>query len=203
MENIYRDIAKRSEGTIMIGVVGPVRTGKSTFIKRFMDLLVLPNIQNVYSRDRARDELPQSGAGKTIMTTEPKFIPENAVKITLPDNASFNVRMIDCVGYIMPSAIGYIEENEPRMVKTPWSEEAMPFELAAEIGTKKVICEHSTIGLVITTDGSIGEIPRCDYEDAEQRIINELKAIAKDYYKKGLFTYSVDYVDNDKFFQKI
>ena len=179
MENIYADIAKRSEGTIMIGVVGPVRTGKSTFIKRFMDLLVIPNIQNVYSRDRARDELPQSGAGRTIMTTEPKFIPNEAVEVCLSDNAKMNVRMIDCVGYIVNSASGHFEEDMPRMVRTPWSDEEMPFAKAAEIGTGKVIREHSTIGLVVTTDGSITDIAREDYVEAESRVILELKEIDK------------------------
>ena len=179
MENIYADIAKRSEGTIMIGVVGPVRTGKSTFIKRFMDLLVLPNIQNTYSRERARDELPQSGSGKTIMTTEPKFIPNEPVEIALSENAKMNVRMIDCVGYVVPSAMGHIEDEAPRMVKTPWSDNAMPFVEAAEIGTGKVIKEHSTIGLVVTTDGSFTDIPRQDYIDAETRVIEELKGINK------------------------
>jgi len=179
MENIYSDIAKRSEGTIMIGVVGPVRTGKSTFIKRFMDLLVIPNIQNTYSRDRARDELPQSSGGRTIMTTEPKFIPNEPVEITLSENARMNVRMIDCVGYIVPSAMGHIEDEAPRMVKTPWSDEEIPFAKAAEIGTGKVIKEHSTIGLVVTTDGSFSEIPRNDYIEAENRVIEELKEINK------------------------
>ncbi len=179
MENIYADIAKRSDGAIMIGVVGPVRTGKSTFIKRFMDLLVIPNIQNVYSRDRARDELPQSGAGKTIMTTEPKFIPNEAVEITLSGNAKMNVRMIDCVGYIVDSAMGHIEDEMPRMVKTPWYDEEIPFAQAAEIGTNKVINEHSTIGVVVTTDGSITDIDREDYVEAENRVIKELKGINK------------------------
>lgn len=179
MENIYQDIARRSEGTIMIGVVGPVRTGKSTFIKRFMDLLVLPNIQNTYSRDRARDELPQSGDGRTIMTTEPKFIPNEPVEISVSDNAKMNVRMIDCVGYVVPSAMGHIEDDAPRMVKTPWSDKEMPFAQAAEIGTGKVIKEHSTIGLVVTTDGSFSEIPRSDYIEAETRVINELKEFKK------------------------
>ncbi len=179
MENIYADIAKRSEGTIMIGVVGPVRTGKSTFIKRFMDLVVLPNIQNIYSRDRARDELPQSGAGKTIMTTEPKFIPAEPVEVCISENAKMKVRMIDCVGYIVNSASGHFEDDMPRMVKTPWSDEEMPFSEAAQIGTDKVIRDHSTIGLCITTDGSITDIPREDYIDAESRVINELKAINK------------------------
>ena len=177
--NIYNDIEKRSGGDVYIGVVGPVRTGKSTFIKKFMDNLVIPNIPNAYKRERARDELPQSSAGKTIMTTEPKFIPNEAVKINLTDNASLNVRMIDCVGYIVNSALGHIEEDMPRMVKTPWSEEEIPFAEAAEIGTKKVICEHSNIGIVVTTDGSVTDIPRIDYVEAESRAINELKEINK------------------------
>lgn len=177
--NIYQDIAQRTDGDIYIGVVGPVRTGKSTFIKRFMDTLVLPNIQSDYRRERANDELPQSAAGRTIMTTEPKFIPEEAVEVTLDGNLSFRVRMIDCVGYIVPSSLGYIEGNQPRMVKTPWYDEPVLFDMAAEIGTRKVINEHSTIGLVITTDGSISDIPREEYEEAEERVINELKQINK------------------------
>ncbi|MBQ6569590.1 MAG: stage IV sporulation protein A [Clostridia bacterium] len=176
---IYRDIQERTDGNIYIGVVGPVRTGKSTFIKRFMDTLVIPNISGKYQADRATDELPQSAAGKTIMTTEPKFIPEDAVSITIEDNASLNVRMIDCVGYIVPSALGYIENDLPRMVQTPWLDEPIPFNMAAEIGTKKVICEHSTIGLVITTDGSITGIDRAEYEEAEERVIDELRQIGK------------------------
>lgn len=179
MENIYNDIGVRTGGDIYIGVVGPVRTGKSTFIKRFMDLLVIPNIKDAYKRERAKDELPQSGAGKMIMTTEPKFVPNEAVKISLSDNANFNVRMIDCVGYIVDSAIGHFEDEMPRMVKTPWSDDEMPFAKAAEIGTKKVITEHSTIGLLVTTDGSITEIDRNDYIDAERKVANELKAINK------------------------
>lgn len=177
--NIYRDIAKRTDGDIYIGVVGPVRTGKSTFIKRFMDTLVLPNIDGEYRRERAVDELPQSAAGRTIMTTEPKFIPEDAVNITLEDNIGLNVRMIDCVGYIVPSSLGYIEGEQPRMVQTPWYEHEIPFNVAAEIGTRKVITEHSTIGLVVTTDGSISDIPREEYEEAEERVIEELKSIRK------------------------
>lgn len=177
--SIYSDIATRTGGDIYIGVVGPVRTGKSTFIKRFMDSVVLPNMENEQMRVRATDELPQSSAGRTIMTTEPKFIPENAVKITLPDNAEFNVRMIDCVGYIVPSALGYIEGDQPRMVHTPWYENEIPFNMAAEIGTQKVITEHSTIGLVITTDGSISDIPRDEYEEAEERVISELRDLNK------------------------
>lgn len=177
--NIYEDISRRTNGNIYIGVVGPVRSGKSTFIKRFMDTLVIPNIKNDSRRERAVDELPQSAGGKTIMTTEPKFIPEDAVEVTIDGNASFSVRMIDCVGYIVPSAVGYIEDEQPRMVKTPWFDEDIPFNMAAEIGTKKVITDHSTIGLVITTDGSITDLPRAEYEEAEQRVIDELKSINK------------------------
>jgi stage IV sporulation protein A len=177
--SIYQDIQSRTGGDIYIGVVGPVRTGKSTFIKRFMDTLVLPNIEEDYKRERARDELPQSASGRTIMTTEPKFIPEKAVEIKLPDNAHFSVRMIDCVGYIVPSSLGYIEDDQPRMVKTPWFEKEIPFNMAAEIGTQKVINEHSTIGLVVTTDGSISDIPRDEYAEAEERVVNELKALNK------------------------
>ena len=176
---IYHDIATRTGGDIYIGVVGPVRTGKSTFIKQFMDTLVLPNIDSEYSRERAVDELPQSSAGRTIMTTEPKFIPEQAVGITVSGAAGMKVRMIDCVGYVVPSALGYIEENAPRMVKTPWFDEEVPFNMAAEVGTQKVINEHSTIGLVVTTDGSITEIPRAEYAEAEERVIRELQALNK------------------------
>ena len=176
---IYQDIAERTQGDIYIGVVGPVRTGKSTFIKRFMDLLVLPNIENEHIRARATDELPQSGSGKTIMTTEPKFIPNEAVAINAWKNATFNVRMIDCVGYCVNGAQGHTEEGQPRMVTTPWFEEDIPFDKAAEIGTEKVIREHSTIGLVITTDGSICDIPRYEYVSAEERVISELKEINK------------------------
>lgn len=178
-KSIYNSIATRTQGDIYIGVVGPVRTGKSSFIKRFMDVLVLPNITDQSKKDRATDELPQSSSGRTIMTTEPKFIPENAVELTLEGNAHCNVRLIDCVGYIVPSSLGYIENNNPRMVKTPWFDKDIPFNMAAEIGTQKVITEHSTIGLVVTTDGSIGEIPRQEYEEAEERVINELKQIEK------------------------
>lgn len=177
--DIYSSIAKRTDGDIYIGVVGPVRTGKSTFIKKFMESLVIPNITSEFRKERAIDELPQSAAGKTIMTTEPKFIPEEAVEIKLSDNSLFNVRMIDCVGYIVPAAIGYIENEAPRMVMTPWFEEEIPFAMAAELGTQKVIKEHSTIGLVVTTDGSITDIPREEYCDAEERVINELTEINK------------------------
>ena len=172
--NVYKDIQDRTNGEIYIGVVGPVRTGKSTFIKKFMDTVVIPHIPDGMQRERAIDELPQSSAGRTIMTTEPKFIPEQAVDVQIDETASFRVRMIDCVGYIVPSAIGYIEEDQPRMVRTPWYEEPIPFNMAAEIGTKKVITEHSTIGLVITTDGSISDIPREEYEEAEERVVEEL-----------------------------
>ncbi len=181
MENtrIYEDIKKRTQGDIYIGVVGPVRTGKSTFIKKFMETTVLPNMTGDYTKERAIDELPQSAAGRTIMTTEPKFIPEQAAKIELTEKVNFKVRMVDCVGYIVPSSLGYIEGEAPRMVKTPWFQEEIPFNMAAEIGTQKVISEHSTIGLVVTTDGSISDIPRYEYEEAEERVIGELKEISK------------------------
>lgn len=177
--SIYKDIAERTGGDIYVGVVGPVRSGKSTFIKRFMEAVVLPNIGEGYSRDRARDELPQSAAGKTVMTTEPKFIPEEAVPVVLDHNAAMRVRMIDCVGYLIPEAMGTLENGQPRMVRTPWQEEPMPFAQAAETGTRKVITEHSTIGMLVTTDGSIGEIPRESYVEAEERIVQELKEIGK------------------------
>lgn len=178
-KDIYTDIAARTDGDIYIGVVGPVRTGKSTFIKRFMETLVIPNIEGDYRRERAMDELPQSAAGRTIMTTEPKFIPEEAVEIAPEDGARFNVRLIDCVGYIVPSSLGYIENEAPRMVVTPWFDSPVPFNMAAEVGTRKVIAEHSTIGLVLTTDGSISDIPRSEYEEAERRVIEELQELGK------------------------
>ena len=178
--DIYKDIAERTDGCVYLGIVGPVRTGKSTFIKRFMDLLVLPNIENSHARERAQDELPQSASGKNIMTTEPKFVPNEAVAITVGDDVNLKVRLIDCVGYIVPEAEGHMEEeNTPRMVHTPWSQDAIPFLEAAELGTKKVITDHSTIGIVITTDGSVTDLSRDNYEDAEQRVINELKQIGK------------------------
>ena len=181
MENtkLYQDIAKRTDGDIYVGVVGPVRTGKSTFIKNFMDLLVIPNIDNEFKKERAKDELPQSAGGKTIMTTEPKFVPNEAIEITLDNNLKFKTRLVDCVGYLVDNAIGYLEDDMPRMVKTPWSEEEIPFEKAAEIGTKKVIEEHSTIGILVTTDGTITDIPRQDYVKAEERVVNELKSLNK------------------------
>ncbi len=177
--SIYEDISKRTNGDIYIGVVGPVRTGKSTFIKRFMESLVLPNISEGYSRERARDEMPQSAAGKTVMTTEPKFIPDEAVKITLDGCSNLNVKMIDCVGYVVPEALGTIEDGQPRMVRTPWRDEPMPFIEAAELGTHKVITEHATIGMLVTTDGSIGDISRESYIEAEERIVRELREMGK------------------------
>lgn len=178
-QGIYSDIAKRTDGNIYVGVVGPVRSGKSSFIKKFMETLVIPNIEGDFARERAIDELPQSSAGRTIMTTEPKFIPEEAVNIRVGENASMSVRMIDCVGYILPSSLGYIENEQPRMVVTPWYDKEIPFNMAAEIGTQKVITDHSTIGLVVTTDGSISDLPRVEYEEAEERVISELKEINK------------------------
>lgn len=177
--SIYHDIARRTEGNIYIGVVGPVRSGKSTFISRFMQSVVIPNIDSGFRRERAIDELPQGAAGKTIMTTEPKFVPEEAISIRLEDNTFMNVRLIDCVGYIVPSSIGYIENEQPRMVMTPWFDTEIPFNMAAEVGTQKVINEHSTIGLVITTDGTISDIPREEYAEAEERVVEELNNIRK------------------------
>ena len=176
---LYDDIAQRTGGDIYIGVVGPVRTGKSTFIKRFMETLVIPNIENVYRRERARDELPQSGSGRTVMTAEPKFVPEEAVRVEMADGASFAVRLIDCVGYMVPGATGQLENDAPRMVTTPWYDHDIPMTEAAELGTRKVIAEHSTIGIVVTTAGTITDIPREDYLEAEARVITELKALGK------------------------
>jgi len=176
---IYEDIALRTEGDIYIGVVGPVRTGKSTFIKRFMETMVIPNIENVYRRERARDELPQSGSGRTIMTAEPKFIPEEAVSLSVDGGGEFQVRLVDCVGYMVNGAMGQLEGEAERMVTTPWFEQEIPMSEAAEIGTRKVISEHSTIGIVITTDGTITDIPREDYLEAEERVIRELKELGK------------------------
>jgi len=177
--NIYKDMAERTDSNIYIGVIGAVRTGKSTFIKRFMDTLVLPNIEDENKRQRTRDELPQSAAGKTIMTAEPKFIPNEPIKISLDDNVSFNVRMIDCVGYLIPGAEGHMDSDGPRMVNTPWSDKPITFEKAAETGTEKVIKDHSTIGIVVATDGSITDIPRENYVQAEKRVVNELKQLGK------------------------
>lgn len=177
--NILNDIAERTGGDIYLGVVGPVRTGKSTFIKRFMELMVLPNIKDIYERERAKDELPQSGAGKTITTTEPKFVPNEAIEISTKNGLSLKVRLVDCVGYAVDGALGYEEDDEPRMVRTPWFDYEVPFEEAAEIGTRKVIADHSTIGIVMVTDGSISDIPRDNYVETEERVISELKELHK------------------------
>ena len=179
--NICREIGARTGGDIYIGVVGPVRSGKSTFIKRFMEELVLPAMGTAAARVRARDELPQSAAGRTIMTTEPKFIPETAVPLQLEGGGECRVRLIDCVGYMVEGAMGHEEDARPRMVKSPWFEEEVPFDLAAETGTRKVITEHSTIGIVVTTDGSVSDIPRAGYAKTEKRIIEELDALGKPY----------------------
>ena len=176
---IYEDIALRTEGDIYIGVVGPVRTGKSTFIKRFMEALIIPNIENVYRRERARDELPQSGSGRTIMTAEPKFVPEDAVTVSMEGGAEFQVRLIDCVGYMVDGAVGQLEGENQRMVNTPWFDHEIPMSQAAEVGTRKVVAEHSTIAIVVTTDGTITDIPREDYVEAEERVIAELKELGK------------------------
>ena len=177
--NIYKDIAERTQGDIYVGVVGPVRTGKSTFIKKFMDLMVIPKIENNYKKERAKDELPQSGSGKTIHTTEPKFVPNEAVEISIDEDVKFKVRLVDCVGYIVKGALGYLEDEEPKMVNTPWYEYEIPFEDAAEIGTRKVITDHSTIGLLVTTDGSITGLNREEYLEAEERVVDEMKSIKK------------------------
>ena len=177
-QEIIKNIALRSGGDIYLGVVGAVRTGKSTFIKKMVEALIVPNIEDEYERKRALDEIPQSAAGKTIMTTEPKFVPNNAAKINI-DDFSCNIRLVDCVGYVIDKAVGAEDENGPRMVKTPWYNEEIPFVEAAEVGTEKVIKDHSTIGIVVTTDGSIGEFSRNDYLEAENRVISELKSIGK------------------------
>ena len=179
MSNIYRDISTRTAGDIYIGVVGPVRTGKSTFIKKFMETVIVPNIQNDYDKKRAKDEMPQSAAGKTVMTTEPKFIPDEAVTVILDGGEEFSCKMIDCVGYIVPEALGNYENGELRMVMTPWADEPMAFDRAAEIGTEKVIREHATIGVLVTCDGTFGEIPRANYESAEARVASELHEMGK------------------------
>ena len=177
--SIYRDIAARTDGAFLLGVVGPVRTGKSTFIKRFMETMVIPRIDNTYMRERARDELPQSGSGRTIMTAEPKFVPENAVSIRLDETSELSVRLVDCVGYMVEGAAGQLEEGSERMVTTPWFDHEISLTEAAEKGTRKVIAEHSTVGIVVTTDGSICEIPRENYLEAEARVIRELQEIGK------------------------
>lgn len=176
---IYEDIALRTDGDIYLGVVGPVRTGKSTFIKRFMETLVLPNIENVYLRERAKDELPQSGSGRTIMTAEPKFVPEEAVTVSLEGGAAFSVRLVDCVGYMVPGAMGQTEEGRERMVTTPWFDHEISMSQAAEYGTRKVIAEHSTIGVVVTTDGTVTDLPRDAYVESEERTVRELQEIGK------------------------
>lgn len=180
-EQIYQNIAGRTGGDIYLGVVGPVRSGKSTFIKRFAELMLLPHIKNEAQRARANDELPQSAAGRTIMTTEPKFIPEKAVSIELKGGGSFRARLIDCVGYMVDGALGHEENSAPRLVKSPWFAEAVPFDQAAETGTRRVIREHATVGMVVTTDGSVADLPRENYVEAERRIIAELEEIGKPY----------------------
>lgn len=180
-EQIYHTIAQRTGGDIYLGVVGPVRSGKSTFIKRFSELMLLPHIQNEARRARANDELPQSAAGRTIMTTEPKFIPEKAVNIELSGGGSFRARLIDCVGYMVEGALGHEENDAPRLVKSPWFDHEVPFDLAAETGTRRVIREHATVGVVVTTDGSVADLPRENYCEAERRILEELNAIGKPY----------------------
>lgn len=178
-DSIYRDLAERTNGSFLLGVVGPVRTGKSSFIKRFMETLVIPNIENPYSRERAKDELPQSGSGKTIMTAEPKFVPEEAAEVRLPDGTELSVRLIDCVGYMIPGAAGQFEDGQERMVTTPWFDHEVTMTEAAEQGTEKVIRDHASIGIVITTDGSFGDLPRTNFLDAEERVIRELKDLGK------------------------
>lgn len=177
--DVYRDISDRTGGDIYIGVVGPVRTGKSTFISKLMNLLVLPNLADDHAKERMIDELPQSGQGRSIMTTQPRFVPDQAVRVTVDDKATFNIRMVDCVGYLVDGAVGHLEDEKPRMVRTPWFEYDIPFEQAAEVGTRKVIAEHSTVGVVMTTDGTIADIPRESYVPAEERVVSELKALGK------------------------
>ncbi|MFC7060460.1 stage IV sporulation protein A [Halobacillus seohaensis] len=177
--DVFSDISKRTNGDIYLGVVGAVRTGKSTFIKKFMELVVIPNMEDSAERERAMDELPQSAAGKTIMTTEPKFVPNQAASIQFDEHLDVRVRMVDCVGYAVKGAVGYEDEHGPRMIHTPWYEDAIPFNEAAEIGTQKVIQEHSTIGIVVTTDGTIGEIARADYVEAEEKVVEELREVGK------------------------
>ena len=177
--NIYENIGRRTGGDIYLGIVGPVRAGKSTFIKRFMDLMVIPNVKNTYEKQRILDEMPQSGTGRTITTTEPKFIPAEAARLELESGVDLRVRLVDCVGYLIPGAAGHMEDGESRMVTTPWSDERLPFEAAAEIGTEKVIRDHSTVGIVVTTDGSIGTMARGDYAEAEDRVIKQLEELNK------------------------
>ena len=177
--NVYKDIQARTGGAIYLGVVGPVRTGKSTFIKRFMDLMVLPKMEDMPSRERAKDELPQSASGKTVMTAEPKFVPKEAAEICLMDDVKVKVRLVDCVGYMVEGASGHMENGEERKVKTPWFDYEIPFTKAATVGTQKVIRDHATIGIVVTTDGSIGELPRANYLAAEEKTIQELKTLGK------------------------
>ena len=177
--NLYRDISERTDGDVYIGVVGPVRTGKSTFITRFMEQLVLPHMESSPKKKRIADELPQAGSGKTIMTTQPKFVPGDAVQISLAENTSVRIRLVDSVGYLVQGAMGVTESDGARMVHTPWFDQDIPFEQAAEIGTRKVMTDHATIGLVVTTDGSIADLPRSAYVDAEARVIGELKALGK------------------------
>lgn len=177
--DVYQDIRQRTGGDMYIGVVGPVRTGKSTFIKRFMETLVLPNMEQNAEKQRTIDELPQSGSGKMITTTEPKFIPKQAANITLNENASIRVRLVDCVGYMVDGAMGHLEEEKERLVKTPWYEYEIPFTKAAHIGTKKVMTDHATIGIIVTGDGSYGEINRESFEKVEQELVTEMKTLGK------------------------
>ena len=177
--SIYADIAKRTDGDIYIGVVGPVRTGKSTFIRRFLDTVVIPNIDNIYDKERTLDEVPQSASGRTIMTTEPKFVPDESVRVCPGEGIEFDVKMVDCVGYMVDGALGAVEDGSARMVMTPWSDEAMPFVEAAELGTSKVIGEHATIAMLVTTDGTISDIPRESYIAPEERVVRELREAGK------------------------